>query len=64
MEKIKKITAAILAMSLACGMMASCGDSNDSKDDSKTEIKVAESTAAADESTADESAADESAAAD
>lgn len=64
MEKIKKITAAILAMSLACGMMASCGDSNDSKDDSKTEIKVAESAAAADESTADESAADESATAD
>lgn len=62
MEKIKKITAAILAMSLACGMMASCGDSNDSKDDSKTEIKAAESAAAADESTADESAADESAA--
>lgn len=54
MEKIKKLSAALIAMTMACGMMASCGDSNDdssSKADDKT-------SAAATESTADESAAD------
>ncbi len=36
MEKLKKISAALIALTMACGLMASCGDSADnSKDDTK-----------------------------
>lgn len=35
MEKIKKISAALIALTMACGLMASCGESESSKDSTK-----------------------------
>ena len=47
MERIKKISAALLALTMACGIMASCGDKKDS--DSSSKKAETTTTAAADE---------------
>lgn len=49
MEKIKKISAALIAMTMACGMMASCGDETNDKDTSKADAASATEVSAADE---------------
>lgn len=59
MERLKKISAAVIAMSLACGMFASCGDS-DSDSDSKSDTKSKAAVSAAEESAADEESEAES----
>ena len=72
MEKIKKISAALLAMAIACGAMASCGGSDNSSS-SSSEAETTTTTAAAegekdveaesdDGAAAEESKADEAAA--
>lgn len=68
MEKIKKISAALIAMTMACGMMASCGDeASDDKGDSKektTTTTAAEVDADASEDTAESEAEAEESKAD
>lgn len=57
MERIKKISAALLAMTMACGIMASCGNTDD--ESSKSEKEDTASTAAAEDKEGDaESEAD------
>lgn len=57
MEKIKRISAAVLAMALACGMMASCGGTDNSSSAAGDTTTTA---AAAEESKADEAKTEES----
>jgi hypothetical protein len=57
MEKIKRISAALIAVSMACGMMASCGSDSDT---SSTTASKADTASTADtESTADDTADEE-----
>lgn len=60
MEKIKKISAALIALTMACGLMASCGESESSKDSTKdtttTTAAETEETEADAESEEDETA--------
>ena len=58
MEKIKRISAALLAMAMACGMMASCGGTDNSS--SAVGDTTTTTAAAADESKADEAKTEES----
>ena len=72
MEKIKKLSAALLAMAVACGAMASCGGSDNSSSGSSAEAETTTTAAAAEDeskedveaesddgATAEESKADE-----
>ena len=59
MEKIKKISAALIALTMACGLMASCGDSTDSKDDTKETTTTAATEAAETEEGGEETEAAE-----
>lgn len=58
MEKIKRISAAVIAMAMACGMMASCGGSDNS---SSAAGDTTTTTAAAAEESKDEAKADDAA---
>lgn len=62
MDKIKRFSAAVIAMSLACTMMASCGGSDDSSSSNGGSASKADTSSAAAESKEDASSAEDTAA--